>query len=224
MSHTRITIPITVEHVECPGDVRLMSMRSYVKDRRSAQYRFVPDRERRPSGPFDPWELREALLTWNPEEWEVFVYMAGNFGPGKLTENDFLEWQKLVKSALLTPPANWQSLKNMFSPEKVEKLLAPLPITFQWESSVPTACIKTRRSLSAIIASIQIDALQGSQFKVCARHDCHSAPFKVEARQKIYCSAECAHLVAVRESRKRQAGQSQNKASEKTSAPKKRRK
>jgi hypothetical protein len=54
-----------------------------------------------------------------------------------------------------------------------------------------------------MVATIKVEKLHGATFKECARPDCKNPPFRVEARQKIFCSSDCAHLVAVRNSRKR---------------------
>jgi hypothetical protein len=103
------------------------------------------------------------------------------------------------------PAKDWRSLAEQFAPRKVSQLIGPLRILFDWQRDVPAAKVVLPDSLTAIIATIQVDALQGAEFRVCARHDCKSPPFRVEARHKIYCNTDCAHLVAVRNSRKRAA-------------------
>jgi hypothetical protein len=148
--------------------------------------------------------LRDDFLGWTIEDWQAFFYMAGQWaGNPYVTQSDFSEWQQLLREALVRPAKDWKSLAERFAPRKVSTLIGPLRILFDWSGNVPLAKVVLPDSLTAIIATIQVDALQGAEFRVCARHDCKSAPFRIEARHKIYCSTDCAHLVAVRNSRKR---------------------
>ena len=204
MSQIRLTLPIVLKHHESPVTTRLVSLRDLLEDADSAQHRFVPD-SRGPYGPFEPWQLREDFLSWVPEYWQGFVEMAGQFGTFRISKNDFVEWQQLLREALLRHPREWRKLESRFDRRKVSKLFEPLPMSFAWDVAVPTARICTTTALTAIIATIQLDVLRGAEFKVCARADCPNPPFKVETRHKIYCSPECAHLVAVRNSRARAA-------------------
>jgi hypothetical protein len=212
MSQVRVMLPIVLEHHEVPVTTHAVSFRDYLKDPDSAEHRFVPV-SRQPHGPFDPWQLREEFLSLEPEHWEGFVEMAGQFGTFRISKNDFVEWQQLLRQALLRHPRGWRKFESRFDRRKVGKLFEPLPISFAWDAVVPTARIRTTKTLVAIIATIQLDVLRGAEFKVCARADCPSPPFKVETRHKIYCSPECAHLVAVRNSRARAA---KNKRSRQT--------
>lgn len=204
MSQIRVTIPIVLEYREFPVKMKVVSLRDYLNDPGSAEHRSVPV-SREPHGPFDPWELREEFLSCPPEYWEGFVEMAGEVGLFRISQNDFAEWQHLIREALIRHPREWRKLEFQFDRRKVRKLFEPLPISFAWDAMTPTARISTTKTLTAIIATLQLDVLRGAQFKVCARTDCVNPPFKVEARHKIYCSPECAHLVAVRNSRARAA-------------------
>lgn len=156
--------------------------------------------------PLDLWQLRDDFLGWRLEDWSGFFAMAGGWqGCFRISQRDFGEWQGLLRAALLCPAQEWKSLSQRFNSKKVAKLIGPMRFVFDWHGVVPRAKAILPDSLSAIIATLQIDALNGAKFRICARHDCKSAPFKVEARHKIYCSSECAHLVAVRNSRERDA-------------------
>jgi hypothetical protein len=63
--------------------------------------------------------------------------------------------------------------------------------------------VTLRSFIDAIVASIQIDKLRGAEFRYCARSDC-TEPFQVESRhERIYCSTDCAHYMAVKNSRAR---------------------
>ncbi len=204
MSQIRVTLPIVVEHHESPATTQVVSLRDFLHDPDSAEHRSLPVR-REPHGPFNPWELRQEFLSWPLEYWEGFLEMAGTLGLFRISKNDFAEWQRLIREALLRHPREWKKLESQFDRRKVSKLFKPLPIRFAWDAMVPTATISTVKTLTAIIATIQLDVLRGVLFKVCARTDCVNPPFEVESRHKIYCSPECAHLVAVRNSRARAA-------------------
>lgn len=204
MSQMRVTLPLVLEHHEFPVTTRAVSLRDYLNDSDSAQHRLVPI-SRGLHGPFDPWELREEFLSCPPEYWEGFVAMAGHFGTFRISKNDFAEWQRIIREALLRHPREWRKLESQFDRRKIRKLFEPLQIMFAWDAMAPTAKISTAGTLTAIIATIQLDVLRGARFKVCARTGCVNPPFKVEVRHKIYCSHECAHLVAVRNSRARAA-------------------
>lgn len=205
MSQTRITLPVTINnHYAYPTDFSPFRKRSYEENPDTAVFvsRRLADKWRET---FDPWQLRDDFLTWPSEDWQVFCKRVGYFRRYGISKNLFVQWQQLLRKALILPPKEWKSLIGEFDESMVHDLLEPLKIRFEWEGEAPIARISERTALKAIIATIQVDALQGAQFRVCARHDCNSLPFKVEARHKIFCCSDCAHLVAVRNSRARAA-------------------
>jgi len=204
MSHTRLTLPIAVEHLGFQGKLKIAPGQKPPADPADLRFRFDYDYSAA-MGSLDPWKLRAEFLSWPRDLWDGFIAMAGAFGSFRISERDFVEWQGLLREALIRPPREWAKLKSGFNPAKVERLFQPLPIRFDWGPESPIAIVRTRTVLNALIATVQVDALRGMQFRVCARVDCTNAPFAVAARQKIYCSSDCAHLVAVRESRRRAA-------------------
>jgi hypothetical protein len=205
MSHMRITLPIVVDDlVATPTGVEAISLHDYLKNPDTAEFRFrLPEGKSR--GPFDPWQLRNDFLGWPVEHWSGFFEMAGTLGTFRISMNSFAEWQRLLRRALLLPAREWKGLREEFDPQKVAKLRGNLTIRFEWDGEAPTARLWAGNALNAIIATVQVDALQGAQFRVCARQDCKNPPFRVEARHKIFCCSDCAHLVAVRNDRKRKA-------------------
>ncbi len=200
-----ISLPISlIPLVWKQADLKPVSKREFFESPASTtlRYRFVQTEKK--CDPFDPWQLRDDFLGWRIEDWQGFFFMAGRWSGSRfITQSDFAEWQQLLREALVRQAKDWKSLAGQFATEKVLTLTGSLRIVFDWRGDVPAAKVVLPDSLTAIIATIQVDALQGAEFRVCARHDCKSAPFRVEARQKIYCSTDCAHLVAVRNSRKR---------------------
>ena len=204
MSQINITIPITVGHSELPGAMYSGTGRVPSPDSDTARFHFMQNPDILPHGPFDPWKLRENFLAWPIEDWKSFVSLTGSLGPFQVSKRDFERWQNFLKAALVCPPSKWKTLQEKFGVSGRIRLVAPaFSVRFEWNSDAPIARITTNSSLEAIIATIWVDALQGAEFRTCARSDCKNPPFRVEARQKIYCSPDCAHLVAVRNSRKR---------------------
>ena len=205
MSHANITIPVTVKYSEWPGHLRAVSLRD-LKNPETAEFRFIAGKSLPRCGPFDPWQLRKEFLSWPLDSWQGFVAMAGNFGLFRISMKSFEQWQKMLREALILPAREWMALEAKFQIPRAQIRLSVQPrIAFDWEGETPQAIIFAQSALEAIIATIQIDKLIGAEFRICARHDCKNPPFRVESRQKIFCSMECAHLVAVRKSRERAA-------------------
>jgi hypothetical protein len=210
MSQAKITIPVTVSKLHSEtADTEPVSDQFFAEERGDEQYRFIEPEYRstygpRTYGPFDPWSLRSEFLGWKLREWRFFFGMAGAFGTALITRDDFEEWQRLMRKALLVPNRKWKSLSGEFDPEKVSRLGESL-IRFDFDAEPATATLVGLSPLDSMIASIQLDKLQQAKFRVCARTDCTGPPFKVPTRQKIYCSSKCAHLAAVRADRARKA-------------------
>jgi hypothetical protein len=219
MSQANVTIPITVKHSERPGRLRAVSFEE-LKNSETAEFRFIEDKSLSRFGPFDPWQLRKDFLSWPLDGWEGFIAMAGDFGTFRISKRIFGQWQSLLREAMIRPAREWVALKSEFQKSHVRLSLQPR-IAFDWGGETPKAIIFAQTALEAIIATIQIDKLIGAEFRVCARHDCKNPPFRVEARHKIFCLPDCAHLVAVRRSRER-AANGKNKLAKKASSKKRR--
>lgn len=71
----------------------------------------------------------------------------------------------------------------------------PMELVFRQPMSALVRCKDIEESLRA---TVFLDRLWGMPWKQCKREDC-GKPFEVKtAREKLYCSTECAHLSAVR--------------------------
>ena len=193
MSHANITVPISVRYSARPGHLQAVSKKDCLKNPNTAKYRFVEDGSLLSLGPFDLWQLRQDFLSWPLDDWQRFVAKAGDFfGPqNTISKEDFELWQKLLRFALICPTSQWKALGIDFEAR----------VGFEWGAATPEIFMLASSALEAIVFTIQLDKLRGAEFRKCARHDCKNPPFRVEARQKIFCSMECAHLVAVRRSR-----------------------
>ena len=163
---------------------------------------------------FDPWRFRETFLAAPADQWKRFPIQEEkrNRLVGK---EGFQKWQRLLRKAMVLPPKDWLALRDEFDLLMVWHLMHPISFNVDWEKEIPVARVPLSGVLETLIATIQLDKLQGAQFKVCARADCNNPPFRVEARQKEYCSYDCAHLAAVRRSRAR-AAESKSKVGKKS--------
>jgi hypothetical protein len=173
----------------------------------------------------NPWNMREEFYGDGRSEgfadFEGFTYFYGRFGvgptdlvwpqPGRYDERllawhlqeDFEEWQDLLRTAMKLPIERWPSLAKKFPERKVAALRKPLPLMLEWREGTPVGVLRFQTAVDAIMASIQIDKLNGVEFRYCARPDCRK-PYKIESRHKrVYCSTDCAHYMAVKASRKR---------------------
>jgi len=220
MSHKNVTIPITIEYEAVTCDLEPVGIAS-ASHPDSLRFRCVPIRRALPRL-LDPWKMREDFLSWQPENWQTFIAMTGWFCPFPISKNYFQRCQEFVAEALIHPASEWAALEEALgSLDPRLKLSSEKQISFQWDGEVPAAKIHTIWSLGAIFATVQIEKLQKAEFRRCARSDCKNPPFRVEARHKIFCSSDCAHLVAVRNSRER-AAEAKNKAAKKTPKGRKR--
>jgi hypothetical protein len=179
-----------------------------------------------------PWTVRKEFFADIMDGYagfELFTYFYGRFGIGPadlqfeqpnprpsgrflnvFLQRDFEEWQVLIRTAMKIPIEKWASLIRKFPERKVRVLQRPLPLTLEWRKGRPVGVVILRTAVDAIIASIQIDKLNGVEFRYCARPDCQR-PYKIESRHKrIYCSTDCAHYMAVKSSRKRAARKSKS--------------
>jgi hypothetical protein len=211
MSHTKITLPISIPMLPPEaGHYEAVPRRKGLYEWKSEGSRSI---QWTADLTVDAWKLRSEFLECPIVDWLEFLVRAGRFDLRRISQNDFAEWQQLIRRALVTRPKEWKSLYYEFDFNKVVALELPVPIRFEWDGDMPIVRIGRSTVLNMMIATIQLDFLQGAEFRLCARQDCKSAPFQVSARRKIYCDSDCAHLVAVRMSRARAAKSSRPKKS-----------
>lgn len=209
MSH--IALPVVIDDLHpVRASVEPTSQRAHQKNPATAKFRFADGIAGKKGTPVNPWQLRDRFLSWPLEDWQRFFEISGRWDVGVshrgFSRDDFAEWQRLLHAALIYPAKDWDTiLDREFELQKVFLLKDPIPIILEWNGKVPVARIPSRNALRSMIASIQLDKLQGAEFRVCARQDCNNPPFRVGVRHKIFCSTDCAHLVAVRNSRNRVA-------------------
>ncbi|HWR34651.1 MAG TPA: hypothetical protein VN622_02135 [Clostridia bacterium] len=105
------------------------------------------------------------------------------------TANEYYDVRELISSGLLCTAANW--LGSQFASLPFGK---PRP-------EFPHLRIEARTCIDALLGTITVDHLLGTEFRVCARSDCPKI-FKVESKHKrVYCDQYCGHLESVRRNR-----------------------
>jgi len=76
-----------------------------------------------------------------------------------------------------------------------------LPLHVEWRKSKPIAVIETITGRELLTATTHLELIQGAKFKVCQRPDCAIMFPVISKRARKYCTYNCAHLMAVRNSR-----------------------
>lgn len=218
MSPRKITINLRVVYRKFPGVLRRDASLDAGGDE---AYMFHCNWQEIPSVETDPWAMRNRFLAWPVEGWRDFVARYGNFHRfGFASLAAFSQWQRLLRRAMTTPATDWTSrLGAEFAKAPLETLQSRFRVSFDLRGGSPVAEIAVNSALDAMIATLHVDAVNGARFRECKRPDCPNAPFALESNHdRIYCSYECAHLMAVRASRQRKAAKRISKSGTQTQA------
>jgi RNA polymerase-binding transcription factor DksA len=82
-------------------------------------------------------------------------------------------------------------------------MMNEFPMHIEWRRNGAFAVVETITGLEMLVATTHLDLLRHADFKICARADC-AIPFpRLSGHKRIYCSIECAHVVAQRALRER---------------------
>jgi hypothetical protein len=145
------------------------------------------------SQPADPWKLREDFLRMQSDVRSVIAFLDEW---GSWDSEEFIELsqcnklQEAIRQTLTGSAESWFS--GPYS------LLTDL----QRSGEFPFLRVRTNKIETALRMTVTADLLNKAEFRTCARIDC-GQPFKVESKHdKKFCSRACAHLEAVRRSRK----------------------
>jgi hypothetical protein len=165
--------------------------------------------------PIDVYEIREQFFEISePEQGLRLFNQYGVFGREHqntfsfqvaLSFADLLQWQKLLRECRLTEPSGWEALSKQYGQlRESSSILNAADILIPLESpikiSLRCGCIR-----DAIIAAIYLDKLANVKSSTCHRPDCGVVFNHESGHQRKYCTSDCAHLVAVRNDRKRKA-------------------
>ncbi len=169
---------------------------------------------------YEAWDVRQAFLELRTEEdFLHFLNQYGRFSPkadyaGLWELRDLRGWQQVFRDLMTHSPATWKEYLEKLTTEKPEfnarrislALNDPRRFTIQffWKGSARAAILHTQNVVMAIFATIHIDHLAGTKFRMCARPDC-SKFFEITSKHKRkYCSQYCGHFESLRRTRKRQ--------------------
>jgi hypothetical protein len=78
-----------------------------------------------------------------------------------------------------------------------------LPMHIEWRGGGAVAVVETITGMEMLVATTHLDLLRDSDFQSCARPDCGIPFARRSGHNQIYCSIECAHVVAQRALRER---------------------
>jgi len=186
-------------------------------------FRFVPgDGSTEPVE--NPWLMRREILAEDDDPSSLLddiTLVYGRFGigaddltvpagtiaddchvarAGRALRNEYMEWRSLLREAMTMEMSKWAKLKVRFSPQKVDRLSRPMPLTIEWRKGRPAGVIACSGVLDALIATLQMDALLGAEYRYCACDGCHKS-FRVKRKDQRYCSDSCKHRQVVRDGR-----------------------
>jgi hypothetical protein len=145
------------------------------------------------SQPADAWQLREDFLRREIATANIVDFLNEW---GRWNSSDFIEVQEIsrlqqaIREAMTTASGKWFSTEYS------------LPANWQRKTEYPYFSLLTDKAEGALCMTVTADLLNESRFKICARPDC-GQPFKVESKhERKFCSRSCAHIEAVRRSRR----------------------
>lgn len=179
----------------------------------------------------DPWNLRGQILCkigdsddYPDAGLELFTQDCGRWGIGRddllvpkdklpkdcdwymartLLGDECKEWRSIIRAAMTTKMSEWPKLAAKFPIRKVNLLCEPMALSVVWQDRRPTGVITCTGILRALIATLQIDALIGAEYRFCACVGCPNS-FKVKRKDQRYCNEDCKHRQVVRDGRERQ--------------------
>jgi hypothetical protein len=114
--------------------------------------------------------------------------------------------QQLIRDAITRPYSSWSALKKQFPPDWVVEFMKPALLFLRWEKDIPyfecDLSVDADPPLLPALGSLyQIERMQGILYRLCKREDCgNTFPF-IGNSKKIYCSAKCVNIAAMREKR-----------------------
>jgi hypothetical protein len=83
------------------------------------------------------------------------------------------------------------------------RMMNEFPMHIEWRRGGAFAVVETITGLEMLIATTHLDLLRRADFGSCARADCGIPFTRRSGHNQIYCSPECAHVVAQRALRER---------------------
>jgi len=172
----------------------------------------------------DPWEMRDDFLEKTDSlsiKLRGMTELYGRFAEGEgdftippdkyhrkqktktnrhILADEYAEWRSLIRAAMDLEMTKWPELSSRFSPQKTSMLCKPLTLEIEWHQGRPVGIVTCSGILQALVATLQIDALNGARYRFCACENCEKC-FRVTRKGRKYCSDDCKHKQIVRNSR-----------------------
>jgi len=100
------------------------------------------------------------------------------------------------------PAASAKSIQKLFFGLQT-RMMNEFPMHIEWKRGGAFAVVETITGWEMLVATTHLGLLRHADFNSCARRDC-GIPFpRRSGHNQIYCSTECAHVVAQRALRER---------------------
>jgi hypothetical protein len=123
---------------------------------------------------------------------------------GWLRLSDIRWWQNWLKDVSVWSLAEWKKWSE--DNPRLDYLLSSHPsVGLYFSEKIPVGVVRCDTSLETILSLIKIEKVCGSEYRHCARKDCPEIYLITSGHERLYCSTDCAHLVAVRNSRNKKA-------------------
>jgi hypothetical protein len=100
------------------------------------------------------------------------------------------------------PPSGAKSIQRLAFGLQTSRM-NELPMHIEWKRGCAFAVVETITGWEMLVATTHLDLLRHADFESCARADCGIPFARLSDHNQIYCSTECAHVVAQRALRQR---------------------
>lgn len=162
----------------------------------------------------DGWEVRSRFIeAETPEQVLAFLKAVERFSPHiktlgsadySITFPKFKRLQTYVRGAMLKPVSDWSDELLAGLPDRTRHVFRRWPqLVVAVFDEVPYIYLTCDSAVEVIAATLFIDKALGASYRSCSRSDCRELYLVESKHPRKYCSPECAHLMAVRDSRTR---------------------
>ena len=195
MSHIKLTAPIRVVKKTTAAGTRKWTATRTPEDADVVFRRNLPS-EPGPSEFDGEQYLKAFTAVQTPQQALAFLNRFGSPAAeirywGSITFAHFKDLQRVVRTAAEVPIADWSTnvIPIGLNPQEISLVLDEDGFSF---------IHSTEMGVQACCAQIFFAKLSGVEFCWCAQPDCGTLFRKETGHDKIYCTYECAYVMAVR--------------------------
>jgi hypothetical protein len=110
---------------------------------------------------------------------------------------------RMLKERFAPPPGPDAKSSEKLAFGLQNRMMNDFPLRFEWRRGRAFGVVETISGREMVLATTHMDLLRHAEFKDCARKDC-AIPFpRISDHDQIYCSPDCAHVMAQRALRER---------------------